>query len=337
MYYFSTFITGFSEVIAKNIDMSLTNPEVASSYDGLILYKSKDSLDKIKQLKVFNNSFLLLKKFDSQESMHNLVKELLEELNNNPLFNSLKQQDLKLKGKSFRFILSDKNQFVSVNKDLLDKLEKKFASKTGMAPKRMSADFEFWLMIRSENISLFGLRLTRHGDYEKTLEKGELRPELAHLMCLVSEINSSDIVLDPFAGSGRIAIEAAFYNPSRIIASDINEDLVKKLENKVKNPKIEVKKYDALDLFTIENNSIDKIITDPPWGLFEKINIDDFYEQMFKEFNRILKDNGVVVILTSRKIELEKYLASKFVISEKIETLVSGQKATVYKIVKKII
>ena len=82
----------------------------------------------------------------------------------------------------------------------------------------------------------------------------------------------------------------------------------------------------------IKDNMIDLIITDPPWGYYEKIdNIEKFYIDMFKEFCRVIKKNGKLVILSARKDEFELVLSKqKYIISEKIDTLINGKKASIY-------
>lgn len=90
-----------------------------------------------------------------------------------------------------------------------------------------------------------------------------------------------------------------------------------------------------------EDNFIDKIITDPPWGFYQHMDIDInvFYKKMLQEFYRILKPNGILVLLTARKKEFENSLAdcqNKYKLVDKYHILVSGKKAAIYKIIKKI-
>ena len=96
-----------------------------------------------------------------------------------------------------------------------------------------------------------------------------------------------------------------------------------------------------LDFFenNFDNNFFTKIITDPPWGFFEKIdNIDAFYSKFFEISYRILKENGILVLLTANKNEVESLLnksLNKFQLQEKYDVLISGKKTGIYKILKK--
>ena len=99
---------------------------------------------------------------------------------------------------------------------------------------------------------------------------------------------------------------------------------------------IDCRTADAMKLSHIEDKSISLVITDPPWGYFEEIpDITGFYTEMFKSFNRVLSDNGRLVILSARKEELEQTAAANgFIIKNSLHTLVNGKKAGVYFIVQ---
>lgn len=103
--------------------------------------------------------------------------------------------------------------------------------------------------------------------------------------------------------------------------------------------RITVTNYDALNLQVMGNDTIDKIVTDPPWGIYEqeKFDLPDFYIKMVKEFLRVIRRNGLMVVLTAQKELFEKtmkHFYGKLVLIEKHDILVSGKKAAVYKIKK---
>ena len=177
---------------------------------------------------------------------------------------------------------------------------------------------------------------TKSGFTEKNLNKGELRPEIAYLICSFAGIQSDDVVLEPFCGYGSIPVQLAKrFNCSKIYASDIDKekvDLVNKKLCAVAEPvqaQIDVRQADAMVLPHIPDNSIDKIITDPPWGLWENIpDIQDFYNKMFVSFRRVIKQNGKMIILSARTHELESAVKTQGLKIEKsLHTLVNGKKA----------
>jgi sugar phosphate isomerase/epimerase/SAM-dependent methyltransferase len=200
---------------------------------------------------------------------------------------------------------------------------------------------EFWYIIRRENIAYYAQLLSKRTYTEKNLNKGELRPEFALLIAYWAQIKANDVVMDPFAGYGSIPLQI-YKNLKfhKLIVNDIDINKVKyikKLFAKFKEAKnVEIICKDSMCLPNIGDKTIDKIIADPPWGIYEEIgDIQDFYHNLLVEFKRVLKDEGEIIILTSGKIELENAASScGLKIFDKIDTLVNGKKAGVFKLVK---
>ncbi|MGB9707042.1 MAG: TRM11 family SAM-dependent methyltransferase, partial [Microgenomates group bacterium] len=155
------------------------------------------------------------------------------------------------------------------------------------------------------------------------------------LLNVISDPKPTDTFLDPFVGSGAIPEARGRYFPCvKIIAIDRNPQTVRLAQKRLKRfPNAEVRKGDALNS-GIPDNSIDVIVTDPPWGEFQRIsNPEDFYRKMLQEFKRILKPEGRAVILMGRNQEepFEKILKEEGLgIKERTPILVAGRKATVY-------
>jgi tRNA (guanine6-N2)-methyltransferase len=343
--YASTFISGLQDPVSKELTNLIPDLRIMDLYDGLVVYSTNIHVQKIKNIKFFNNTFLVLKKFYNLQNsnLNNIIKMCLNMGNIKPKYAG----DIVGGNRTFRIITSKENQLTSVNKNLLRSMEQKIARSYRLTVNRAKPDLEFWFLYRSEKIGFFMLRLTRHTAYEKILNKGELRPELSHILCLLSEPSPNDIVLDPFCGYGSIPIARATDFPCNMIfASDIDKQMVNILKNKLKKQKLKkpifVKEADALNMESVfEDNFIDKIITDPPWGFYQHMDIDInvFYKKMLQEFYRILKPNGILVLLTARKKEFENSLAdcqNKYKLVDKYHILVSGKKAAIYKIIKKI-
>ena len=195
-----------------------------------------------------------------------------------------------------------------------------------------------------ERYGFFLKRLTRQTAYKKTLEKGALRPELAHVLNFISEPDADDIFLDPFCGYGSIPIERATSFPyNMIFAADKNQELVKLIRQKLKGSRIKgtfiVKEQDALDMQAFEDGFIHKIVTDPPWGLFADLGMDaqQFYARTLQECYRVLRVGGLLVVLVARKNELDRAIEAykgRAQLLNKYDVLVSGKKATIYKLQK---
>ncbi len=340
--YLSTFISGLQKPVEQLLYKNLKSLKINSIFDGLILYQADEDIKEIQKLKFLNNTFLVLKKFDKLPNRKKAFEYMLKSTNK---LDNIKLKNLLSDKRTFRIITSDENDFVSVDKKLLNPVERKIIGLRGVKLKVSShkPQIEFWFLRRSENIGFFLLRLTKNVTNKK-LPPGELRPELAYIISYLSEPNKNDIFLDPFAGHGSIPIERAKNFPYTIIfASDNDKNfkqiIKKRIKDKKLNKTILPKVQDALNMKTFDDNFITKIATDPPWGLYENIkNITSFYSSMMNEFLRVLKSDGIIVLLTAKKDEFENVLANhknNFILQEKYDILVSGKKSAIYKIKKK--
>jgi hypothetical protein len=85
--------------------------------------------------------------------------------------------------------------------------------------------------------------------------------------------------------------------------------------------------------------SVDKIVTDPPWGLYDAgEDIPALYETMFAQFGRVLANSGVIVLLTAQKELVRELLQDgrfNLNITQAYDVLVSGKKAGVFVIKQK--
>ena len=326
--FISTFITGFQDVIAKDLPERLKGIKILGLYDGLIHYSFNGNSRDLEKIIYFNNTFFLIKMMKGKAlSFASLVAAVSAE----------KKYYLITKG-SFRVRFSQANQFAKVDKSLIKKAEDIVLSNTKLKIDRVSPETEIWYSIRSEGFAFCGQLISKREFTEKNLNKGELRPEIAYLICSFAELsNSSQLVIaDPFCGYGSIPLQLVKkFRFKNLLVSDIDEEKIKMVSEKKQlkgNDSIKVFVQDALLANCIEDKSLDRVITDPPWGFFEDVgDIKAFYDAMFKSLKRILKDDGKAVILSARKEEIEKSaLEAGFSIEKSLHTLVNGKKASLY-------
>ncbi len=328
--YFSTFIPGTGEIIKQILPTKLENLEISLSLDGLIVYRTSSSISTIQKLRFFNNSFGLVKQFN------NITEDPLTEISKQILKINFDQhqfsQFLPSISSSFRIVTQVANQGTKLNKLILEKLEQKLSSLTNLPVNRTNPDLEFWIYCRSEGDCFFAVRLTKHPTTIKSLQPGQLRPELANILCLLSDPQPEDIVLDPFAGSGAIPLKRTNFPFTKIIASDIE---INPSLRAAERGNLLVIQANSTNLTFLEDHSISKIITDPPWGLFDPtISLPKLYLGMLEEFSRILKPTGQIVLLSVRNQLFDEILAKQpqFNQIQKHNILVSGQKATIYRL-----
>ena len=263
--YISTFITGFGEVIRRALTISLPGCSIIAVYDGLVYYHYHGNPSNICGISYLNNSFHVIRKY--QGSMLNFSC-MAKDVTRKPL------QPLYKRG-SFRIRFSRENHFEKVDNQIVSGVERAICRDCGMRVDRLNPQQEFWFIIRRENIGFFCQLLFKRQSTEKNLEKGELRPEFAFLMAVYAEVSPADVICDPFAGYGAIPMQLVkHFDIQRMLINDLDRMRYTALKRipYFKDANIQITNEDALVLESIPSQSVDVIVTDPPWGYYEKID-----------------------------------------------------------------
>jgi len=296
--YFATYIPGIGEIVKDSLN------HLTELHEGFVVFSGDF------KMQLFNNIYLLLGKYKAS-SVEELAKNILFD---NTLKDKIKNISSDRK-RSFRIRFSDKNIAKGIPGELLVKIEKLFLDKAYRID-RTSPDDEIFGLVRDNGFGYFGLRVSP-SDSNKNLAKGELRPQLSWIMCHLSEPNKNDIFWDPFAGSGAIAkMRAKIRSSKKIISTDI------------------IKEGDFEEVSKKFDCKVNKIVTDPPWGIYEKVDIENLYNRFLSVCEKTLDKNGLLVILVSRFINFEEILLVHpvFTILKVYKILVSGKPATIYKV-----
>jgi tRNA G10 N-methylase Trm11 len=337
--YFSTFIPGFSQIIQDSLPQILEDVTVTLNLDGLIVYQTSSNPEKVKDLRFFNNTYILLNKFEKPD--HNPIERMIYLVLQSPNLEAQISEYTQNKTKGFRVVISKENQNIRVKNDILIRLEERIQKIRGLSVNKSKASLELWFLSRDEGHGFFGIRITKPTIEDKKVEAGELKPELSHLLCLLSEPDRSDIFLDPFCGHGAIPLErASFFPYKQILTGDMDPKTIDRFRLKTKKftKKIVTGRWDATNLHSFDDESITKIVTDPPWGFYtgKHLNLPVFYTKMLTEFSRVLKKDGITVILVAQKQIFETALKSvpSLLLVSRSDILVSGKKAAAYKIKK---
>jgi len=340
--FFSTFVSGLQEPVAHFLRRKISGVRIIYLLDGAIIYECKASNKMIGDIRFFNNSFIVLKTFENlkKEPIYEMMTTIASSKNMRQYFNNYVTHAKH----TFRITASMENKLVSPPKKLLELIEKSILKVGHLKIDRAKPEIEFWFLYRSESLGFFLQRITRHTSYEKILPKGELRPELAHILCLLSKPTKSDIFLDPFCGYGAIPIERARILPfQQIFATDKDPVKIRALKGRREIRNMRGKfVLDRLDFLMQEHFPslyFNKIVTDPPWGLYEDVgmNIRTYYGLMLRKMRSILKASGTMIILTARKMELESNLSlfkDELELRHRYDILVSGKKSAIYIITK---
>lgn len=338
--YVSTFITGTQEIVKEFL--AKKKAKIRLLLDGLVVYESDYPEREIRNFRIFNNTYLPLQSFSNLPSRPESIERILSVVAHDKNLPRQISANLPPRRRNFKIVCSLENQMVPVSRKLLKNLESVIFQVRGLRLSIKKPNLEFWALVRREGYGFFGIRITYPFGEEKQREKGALRREIAYIMCLISKPNPRDVVIDPFAGYGAIPIERSLNFPyKKIIAIEKDKNLALKLQRNVRKYKKDIKVIhgDAFSLRGVENESVDKIISDPPWGEYETIpEPEKFYQNMLREFKRILKPNGIIVLLIGAKDIFENVLQNQFsnifVLEKKYNILVSGKKASIYRLVK---
>ena len=240
---------------------------------------------------------------------------------------------------AFRVSASVGNSLISADNNIKTRLERHIANVTGLTPDREGGGREFLFLYRNEGLLFILRRLTPRAAREKTPRKGELRPELAFTLNYMSKPAPGDTVLDPFCGHGAIPAARLKYFPCKaVFASDADARLAKTAESSIKSlapsvTAVECRRAAVGETpFYLPARSVDKIVTDPPWGLYDgSTDIDALYARFAGLCVYLLKPGGVAVILTKRESPMDARLAAQIknglLPLETYDILVSGKKA----------
>ena len=325
----SSFITGFQSVIEQDLTKRFKNLKIINLYDGLVHYRFDGDSRELDKIIYFNNTFFVLKTMKGKGlSFPSLVGSVC----------SGKNYFLVNKG-SFRVRFQNENQFAKVDKNLTRRAEDYVLQNSKLKLDRLSPTNEVWFSIRREGFAFCGELISKREFTEKNLNKGELRPEIAYLICCFSDIQASDTILEPFCGYGSIPVQLAKkFRFEKLYVSDLDSERATQTaaRKQLSAPNIECCTADATVLSHIADKSINLVITDPPWGYFEELpDIEGFYKKMFASFDRVLTQDGRMVILSARKEELERTAtAAGFKIKNSLHTLVNGKTAGVYQLTR---
>jgi tRNA G10 N-methylase Trm11 len=148
-------------------------------------------------------------------------------------------------------------------------------------------------------------------------QSGMIPPKLAQIMINLSGKNSENsTLLDPFCGSGTVLMEAALIGFKNLIGSDISEKAISDTKNNLawigeKFPNFKLSNFQLFEISAteisrkIKPNSVDAIVTEPYLGpqrgnpdpMKTKMELEKLYSAALREFKKILKSDGRVVMI----------------------------------------
>lgn len=187
---------------------------------------------------------------------------------------------------------------------------------------------------------MFFMKRISKGAPDDRLEKGALRPELAFLLNWLSRPERTDVFLDPFAGSGAIPFSRARMAGFRqMYVFDKQKEMVAALRGKAAalGEKKQAVVIEAVEVAGLPNalpgQCVDKIVTDPPWGYYEDVDVAALYQRMLRAFRAVTRPGARIVVLSAQKEIMERTVREHADVFEAVcvyHILVSGKKAGVF-------
>ena len=172
--------------------------------------------------------------------------------------------------------------------------------------------------------------------YKQAHIPASLKPTLAYSMVRLSKPHPDDVFLDAMCGAGTILLERALMGRYRyLIGGDVSTEA---LDATVTNfgRKHQPRQFFHWDARTLplQPNTVDKIVCNLPFG--ETIRnipqLTNLYRHCLKEYARVLKPRGRMVLLTSKRTLLDDELEQlRFLgVRQRLTVDVRGKQAWIY-------
>ncbi|MCD6488705.1 MAG: RsmD family RNA methyltransferase [Desulfurococcales archaeon] len=146
--------------------------------------------------------------------------------------------------------------------------------------------------------------------------------DMSRALVNLSRLREGQIFLDPFLGTGSIAIEAALIG-GRVIGLDINWEMVKGALNNMKYIGLKTPIVIGGDATHLPIKEVDAIATDPPYGRSAStygVDVKKVYRGFIENAYTVLKDKRYLVLIAPDRLQdfVEKILCENgFILKKK--------------------
>lgn len=341
--FYTTSFSGIGPISQQELAAKLNIKQIqllSTNYYDFNIFTTEHNLNNLSQLKTIEDIFLLIQTVPLIGTRNDLksIKNLISSYNFFPTLNIHRHTHPQVKKRpSWRVIAqSDNPPWQKYRRKDLQKAVELGISHQFSQWKHVTdhADLEFWIQV-AEKSAIIGLRLTnrftRHRQYKIANLPGSLRPTIAASLVFLSHPQPNETILDPFCGAGTILIERALAAPYRLlIGSDINPSAIEAAQKnfgKQHQPR-ELHQWN-INQIPLPQNSIDKIITNPPWG--KKIELNDkLMTNFLTKSKKLLKSKGQLIFITSQGSKYQPLFSEDFKINCIQPIQVLGQSAQIF-------
>ncbi|MDL2271098.1 TIGR01177 family methyltransferase [Methanobrevibacter sp. OttesenSCG-928-I08] len=168
---------------------------------------------------------------------------------------------------------------------------------------------------------------------------GSMSPKLARCMVNLSRINSGDLLLDPFCGTGGILIEAGLIG-AKLVGSDVNWKMKNGTAINLDHCDITDYKTFHVDIRELKMyEKVDAVVTDPPYGISTStggVGSDEIFFEFFQSIYDNMKDDALLCMASPHYLDLNPMLDKVgFKLMEKYEIKMHRSLTRIISVIKK--
>lgn len=340
--YYATVPSGFETIAADGLsERLLPDVHIHDVLDGALVFESTMSAGKLADLGLFQNVFPVLR--STRKLREKAVPGLMRSFARTGV-GGADRRSVPKTARSFRVVTSKENRLIRVNPELRRQVERRFSRETGLSVSRGAADVELWFLERREPRGYVLLRVTRRRATEKQLRRGELRPEVARLLCLAADPDPNDAFLDPFCGYGSIVLARLEIAPSATVRGvDSDPGKVRHLQGVLSRKtlpagtSVHVTVGDSRTLADLADATVTVVVTDPPWGEYaaDAYDIGELYPRFLRQLCRVCVPGARGVLLLHREHPVKRMIREHELpirVRGTADVLVAGRKTTVLRL-----
>ena len=307
-----------------------------------ILFRYTGNPRELLSLRTAEHLFLILKQLPNMTRSRSSLATLSRSLNRfnfTEMFECCRQVGIRVRKRMpFRVTsrLSGKRNFRRID---LQRVVEQALVKRGWSPTSGNAALDIWAEVHG-NDGYISVKISDNDmaqrPYKHAHIPASLKPTLAYSMVRLSRPHPNDVFLDPMCGAGTILLERAFTNRYRyLIGGDLSTDAVDAtIENfGRKHQPRQFFHWDARSL-PLQTDTVDKIVCNLPFGetIGNLSQVTHLYRHCLKEYARVLKPKGRMVLLTSQSTLLEDELQQlRFLrVHQRLPVDVRGKRAWIY-------
>ena len=315
---------GLGELVAMSLTADVNGQRLYAD-ESAVLISTNAPRDAIGRLPYLKNSFDVVGSVPRRGELGQAVEAVARQI---------PRWSLRRTGRPYRLMFSEDGQLAAVPGGSRSQLMSAVSRATGGRFTPRGGGDEYWTITRRDlGEVLFCERIARPPRREPP--KGGLAPDLAELLVQAVQSRPDDVVLDPFAGSGALVAARTQHPYEKAICSDLGyaDGSVQALPGLAARAGVRMLAEDARALPSIPDQTVDVVITDPPWGDFDQSGSspETLTAEALSSMRRVLRPGGQLAMLVSRRLteQVEKqWRQNGFEARRSYDLLVNGHPAT---------